>query len=99
MTVAELRKVWQGRVAPEDFWLLLEKATGKNRVFLLTEREYRPAPAAFRRAVTFLRRRERGEPVAYILGRKEFYGRPFLVNRHTLIPRPETEALVESALE
>lgn len=44
-------------------------------------------------------RRARGCPVALLLGRKEFYGRDFLVNEHTLVPRPETEHLVEAALE
>lgn len=43
------------------------------------------------------RRRDR-EPVAYLLGEKEFYGRPFRVTRDTLIPRPETEGLVDAAL-
>jgi release factor glutamine methyltransferase len=46
-----------------------------------------------------VRRRSTGEPVAYITGGKEFYGRPFKVTRDTLIPRPETEHLVENVLK
>lgn len=61
----------------------------KNRE--LTERECR--------VVDFLvRRRAEGRPLAQITGRREFYGRDFLVSRHTLIPRPETELLVDTAL-
>ena len=47
----------------------------------------------------FIKRRLNGECVAYILGRKEFYGLEFLVNPAVLVPRPETETLVETALK
>ncbi len=57
------------------------------------------APAAFAATLDALvARRARYEPVAYLLGEKEFYGRVFRVTHHTLIPRPETEGLVDAAL-
>ncbi|MFO0765077.1 MAG: HemK/PrmC family methyltransferase [Patescibacteria group bacterium] len=43
--------------------------------------------------------RRRGKPLAYVLGSQPFYGRDFIVNKHTLIPRPETEDMVDAALE
>src|SRR5258708_16173113 len=48
--------------------------------------------------LTLIERRTHGEPVAYLTGHKEFYGLDFLVDKRVLLPRPETELLVEAAL-
>jgi methylase of polypeptide subunit release factors len=56
-------------------------------------------PEQTRRFESWIARRERGEPIQYIVGETEFYGLPFLVTPTVLIPRPETEHLVEKALE
>ena len=79
--------------------VLLRDILKKTRVELyleldseLSQQEY----AAFRRSI---RRRCIDEPTAYILGRREFYGRDVLVDNRVLVPRPETELLVEKAIE
>lgn len=71
----------------------------KNRAWLLAHDDEKAAPetgAAFR---AFVERRLGGEPIQYIAGEAEFYGLPFSVTREVLIPRPETEHLVERAIE
>lgn len=78
---------------------LLTHASGRDRAFLFTHDDERLADedlARFRRAVA---RRAAGEPAQYITGRQEFYGLEFEVTPDVLIPRPETELLVETALE
>jgi release factor glutamine methyltransferase len=82
-----------------DAELLLARVLDCNRAYLLTwpERTLDPAQeAGFRELV---RRRAEGIPVAYLLGEAEFWSLPLTVTEHTLIPRPETELLVETALE
>lgn len=79
--------------------LLLAEATGLTEAGLIARPErHLPAPAAERFAALAARRRS-GEPIAYILGRREFYGLALAVGPAVLIPRPETELLVERALE
>lgn len=82
-----------------DAELMLAEATGWERARLVSDPEVEvPAPAA-RRFGEMVRRRLRREPVAYILGRKGFRGIELAADRRALVPRPETELLVEVALE
>jgi len=82
-----------------DAELLLAAALGKPRSYLRTwpERELDAAQQA--QFDAFMQRRRNGEPVAYILGRQGFWSLDLEVAPHTLIPRPDTELLVETALE
>ncbi len=75
--------------------LLLEAASGKSRTELyLCGREH-PSQEIRQRFADYIDRRCRREPTAYILQQREFWSLPFYVNRHVLIPRPETEFLLE----
>jgi release factor glutamine methyltransferase len=82
-----------------DAELLLAEVLGVDRVRLIidSQRELRQEELGGYRAL--IKRRRAGEPVAYILGRREFHGLSFHVDRRVLIPRPDTEALVAVALE
>ncbi|HEY4160947.1 MAG TPA: HemK/PrmC family methyltransferase [Candidatus Saccharimonadales bacterium] len=78
-----------------DCLVLLEDATGKNRAWLLAHPEFE-LPAALATILDARAyRRAQHVPLAYIRGHAEFYGREFAVNEHTLVPRPETEAMIE----
>ena len=79
--------------------LLLAHATGFSEAAVLAFPERSLSPEAEQRFMDFAARRRDGEPVAYILGRKEFYSLSLAVNPAVLIPRPETELLVELALQ
>jgi release factor glutamine methyltransferase len=79
--------------------ILAAHALGVERAWLIAH-DRDPLSATQAAAVEALvARREAGEPVAYLLAEKEFHGRPFRVTPAVLIPRPETELLVEAALE
>lgn len=82
-----------------DVELLLAAALGKPRSFLHTWPERIVSTEAAQAFEGYLKRRRAGEPVAYILGQQGFWNIDLEVATHTLIPRPETEMLVETALE
>jgi release factor glutamine methyltransferase len=88
-----------GGLDPRDARLLLAAATGFSEAAVLAFPERALPPPAAGLYMQYVERRTRGEPVAYILGRKAFYSLELVVDPAVLIPRPETELLVELALE
>lgn len=94
----DLRK--RGMTSPRlDAELLLGSVLGMTRVEMIVDAHRPLAPDELARYRALHQRRRAGEPVAYLLGVREFYGRPFRVDARVLVPRPETEVLVEVALE
>lgn len=81
-----------------DAEMLLAHVLQKPRSFLFTWPEHQPDGSEQAAFEFLLARREAGEPVAFLLGYREFFGRRFRVTSHTLIPRPDTELLVETVL-
>ena len=79
--------------------VLLAQSLGQPRAYLYAHPEAEPAPGAHARFQAWIRRRGAGEPLQYLTGEQEFYGRVFQVTPAVLIPRPETELVIEAALE
>ncbi len=78
---------------------LLAFALKKDKTFLISHPEYKLSNVEEKRFRRFLKRRALREPFQYITGKQEFYGLDFLVTPDVLIPRPETELIVENAVE
>ena len=81
-----------------DAEILLEFVTGKARTHLLAFGETQLSAEQEAQLATLLARRKTGEPVAHLVGEREFWSLPLYVSPATLIPRPDTECLVEQAL-
>ncbi|CAI2446712.1 Release factor glutamine methyltransferase [Serratia liquefaciens] len=96
---AAVARLTQSESARRDAEILLGFVTGRARTFLMAFGETVLTPQEQDQLERLLARRERGEPVAYLIGEREFWSLPLSVSPATLIPRPDTECLVELALE
>lgn len=88
----------RGRIPRAEARMLLCHALGIGHAHLAAHPETVTCAEALERFERWVARRERGEPIAYLLGWREFYGRRFRVGPQVLIPRPETELLVDRAI-
>ena len=98
MTIAEALNVSNRTVSFRDAEVLLRDALSCPREYLHTHPEVELTISQQKKYESYLVRRESNEPVAYITGKKEFYGRTFHCDKRALIPRPETEILIDRAL-
>lgn len=85
--------------ARADAQLLLAYAIGRDREWMIAHPDDPVSSEGVLRYTILCERRGRGTPIAYIVGSAWFYGREFFVNEHVLVPRPETEHLVDDAAE
>jgi release factor glutamine methyltransferase len=83
---------------PREAHLLMAHVLGRSEAEVLAHDDEEAPAEPTRRFLELLERRLRGEPVAYLTGRREFYGRSFRVDSRVLIPRPESEHLIEAVL-
>lgn len=100
MTIREIKRniAQKCKISPLDAEILLFLALNKPREYILAHPEKKLTRLQAAKLKNYIKRRVAGEPIAYLTGKKEFYGLEFAVNKNVLIPRPETELLVERAL-
>jgi release factor glutamine methyltransferase len=95
----ELSPLYDEKEIESFFYIVLESFHNKKRIDLALNPEMEMDAVQLLRWESVLSDLKKEKPIQYILGETEFYGLPFLVNENTLIPRPETEELVEWILE
>jgi len=86
------------KTANLDAEILLFYTIKKSREFILTHSEHKLTESQITNFNSLIKKRSKGNPVAYLMGHKEFYGLDFLVNKDVLIPRPETELMIDEVL-
>lgn len=98
MSVSISALIKQSPLARREAEMIIERVLGIARVTVIAHSDRVMDAAQHQQALLMIERRAGGEPMAYILGTREFYGLDFIVTPAVLIPRPETELLVEQAL-
>ncbi|NTW27371.1 MAG: peptide chain release factor N(5)-glutamine methyltransferase [Candidatus Moranbacteria bacterium] len=99
MTILEITNEYKGKIDYLDLEIIIANSLKKTREFVLTYPKYLITKIQDTKIKKCIQRRISGEPIAYIIGHKEFHGLDFIVNKDTLVPRPETELMVEEALQ
>ena len=99
MRLSELKKELLERTEGTDARIIIHLSTGLDAIQQIVQYDKEVSPEEQAMAYSLLERRLSGTPMAYITGEKEFYGHAFMVTKDVLIPRPDTETLVETALE
>jgi release factor glutamine methyltransferase len=97
-TESQLNEIGIGS-ARLDALILLEDILKKDRAWILAHQDENLSITQIKRLDSKIKKREKHLPLAYVRGHTEFFGRKFLVNRHTLEPRPESETMIELLLK
>ena len=87
------------KTAQLDSEILLAKAIDKNREYIMLNQNYIVNKKEYNQFKTLVEKRSKGKPVAYLIGKKDFWKHQFKINEHVLIPRPDTEIIVEHVLK
>ncbi|MGZ5228149.1 MAG: peptide chain release factor N(5)-glutamine methyltransferase, partial [Burkholderiales bacterium] len=99
VTLGDAFRTARTRIHSTDAGVLLCHVIGRDPAYLIAHPEMRLRPDEYESFSSLVNRRARCEPVSYLTGEREFYGRTFRITPAVLIPRPETELLVDLALE
>lgn len=97
-SIKSILSIWSQKCDTLDIELIIGYVLGKNRAFIMTHPEYILAKKYHDQILSLCKKRAENYPLAYILGHKEFYSRNFIINKHVLVPRPETEILIEKVI-
>ena len=87
------------KTAQLDSEILLAEAINKKREYIILNQNHTINRESYYQFKTLVKRRSKGKPVAYLVGKKDFWKYQFQINEHVLIPRPDTEVIVEQVLK